>query len=197
MQAAHLPRLLASRPTHIIDIDLMNIESPNGPEEPESAIDIAAIQLLSPEVINLDAIRLSPVHDERVIDISAIQLERDTPPSTPLESHADIVGVPAGSDADATARQAAFTAVWLASCEAASPPNQNAPVPPWLDARTVQYFNMANTTREWKPSRLVVRDCQRTIQRAYGDIEVMLSYGDMLKKSCHGLEKIRRELYKY
>ena len=77
---------------------------------------------------------------------------------------------------------------------------ENAWVPPSLDARTVQYFNMANTTREWKPSRLVVRDCQRTIQRAYGDTKgnAIYPYGRyMLKKSRHGFQKIRRELYKY
>ena len=67
---------LASQLKQIININLINIELPNGPE-PESVIDIAAIQLLSPEVINLNAIQLLLVHDECIIDISAIQLEWD------------------------------------------------------------------------------------------------------------------------
>ena len=57
------------------------MESPKGPEEPESVINIVAIQPFLPKDINqtidLNVIWLLLVHHKCVIDISTIQLEQD------------------------------------------------------------------------------------------------------------------------
>ena len=110
-------------------------------------------------------------------------------PRTPPQSHIDTRST---SQQDSSAHSAAYKMTWAASYQAAlSPTHQH--IQPSISTYGFHRLMVVNI-QEWMPSPLIIRDAQRAILRAHGDVEALVTIRQRQSKINISLDNLINNL---
>ena len=140
-----------------------------------------------------DELRLNMSPDEVLIQYQCMLTPliggKVNAPKTPPRSHVDTRST---SQQDSSAVSAAFKMTWATSYQAALSPTHRH-IEPSISTYGFHRSMVANI-QEWTPSPLIIRDAQRAILRANGDVEALVTIRQRQSKINISLDNLINNL---
>ena len=140
-----------------------------------------------------DELRLNMSPDEVLIQYQCMLTPliggKVNAPKTPPRSHVDTRST---SQQDSSAVSAAFKMTWATSYQAALSPTHRH-IEPSISTYGFHRSMVANI-QEWMPSPLIIRDAQRAILRANGDVEALVTIRQRQSKINISLDNLINNL---